>query len=213
MPSLTFTRSCLVFAGTAALAALPACGGDDAGDADTAPTSTQPGLLVPGEEGPAEVDLAVLAVFEEDYDELLGAVPADAGNCAATAAEALGVPLAPAGDEITAAVEGDVVRIQAASGLTWLVTPPAGPEPGAQEPYALVSVIGGSVVVAFERDDGNRVVARLDAEGLDQAVLLAPADGELDPACPDVAAGAEGILAVVPGDDGVAQLARWDWST
>lgn len=197
--------SAVVFA---VLVVLTSCGGDDG---TSAPGETFPADQLTGSEGPAEADLASLVVFDDVVDAVVGPVPAEVGICAAAAAEALGEPLAPEGASVSVRLDGDVVRLELDGGLTWLVTPPAAGEGVVQEPFFVASIIGGSVVVGFERDTGERIMARLDAGGLDQAVLVPAPVAAPDPACLDVAAGAQGVLAVVDGDDGAPQLVRWDW--
>jgi hypothetical protein len=190
----------------ALLAMVSSCGGDDGGSTST---TTFPEDQLTGSDGPAEVDLAALAVFDDAVDAVVGTVPAEAGTCAAAAAAALGEPLAPEGAPVAVQAEGDVWRLDLDGGLTWLVTPPGAPE--LAEPLLVVPVIGGSVVVGFARASGERIVARLDAGGLDQAVLVPAPAGAVEPACADIAVGAAGVLAVVAGEDGTPQLVRWDW--
>lgn len=191
-----------------ALVAVTSCGGDDGGSAST---TTFPQDQLTGSDGPAEADLATLAVFDDAVDATVGTVPAEAGTCASAAAAALGEPLAPEGAPVTVQPSGDVWRLDLDGGLTWLVTPPGASGAGLPEPFLVASVIGGSVVVGFSRETGERIVARLDAGGLDQAVLVPAPMAEVDPACADIAVGAKGVLAVVVGEDGAPALVRWDW--
>lgn len=192
----------------AVLTVLVSCGGDDGGAAST---TTFPADQLTGSDGPAEADLATLALFDDAVDAVVGAVPAEAGTCAATAAEALGEPLAPQGAPVTVQPGDGVWRFDLEGGLTWLVTPPDASAAGLPEPFLVTTVIGGSLVVGFPRATGERIVARLDAGGLDQAVLVPAPGADVDPACADVAVGAKGVLAVVTADDGTPQLVRWDW--